>query len=93
MLGLAQRAGILVSGEFAVEKAVKACKAFLVIVAADASDGTKKQFHDMCAYYQTECLECSTKAELGHAIGKDLRSSLAVLDEKMAEAVKKLLTD
>jgi len=41
-LGLAARAGKVVSGEFSVEKLIKANKAKLVLVALDASDPTKK---------------------------------------------------
>ena len=50
MIGLATKAGKVVSGEFAVEKAIKDGKAFLVIIAEDASDNTKKHFSDMCIY-------------------------------------------
>ena len=42
MLGLAAKSGNVVSGEFSTEKAVKTGKAFLVIVADDSSDNTKK---------------------------------------------------
>lgn len=52
LLGLAERAGKIASGEFAAEKAVKIGKARLIIVAEDASDNTKKKFSDMCKYYQ-----------------------------------------
>ena len=45
MLGLARRAGKVVSGEFSVEKAVKSGKAYLVIVAEDASDNTIKHLY------------------------------------------------
>ena len=38
LLGLAERAGKIASGEFAAEKAVKIGKARLIIVAEDASD-------------------------------------------------------
>ena len=48
LLGLAARAGKVVSGEFAVEKSVKSGKTFLVLVAEDASANTKKNFSDMC---------------------------------------------
>ena len=37
LVGLAAKAGKVVSGEFATEKAVKTQKAFLVIIAQDAS--------------------------------------------------------
>lgn len=53
MLGLAQRAGKVASGEFSTEKAVKSKKAFLVVVASDASDNTKKMFSDMCTFYKS----------------------------------------
>ena len=46
LLGLAERAGKIASGEFAAEKAVKIGKARLIIVAEDASDNTKKKFSD-----------------------------------------------
>ena len=51
MLGLAAKSGNVVSGEFSTEKAVKTGKAFLVIVADDSSDNTKKHFSDMTAIY------------------------------------------
>ena len=43
LLGLAQRSGKLASGEFQTEKAVKEQRAALVILAADASENTKKK--------------------------------------------------
>ena len=50
-IGLATKAGKLVSGEFMTEKAVKEGRANLVIVAQDASDNTKKMFTNMCSFY------------------------------------------
>ena len=52
LIGLATKAGKTVSGEFSTEKAVKTGKAWLVIVSAEASENTKKQFANMCAYYK-----------------------------------------
>ena len=46
-LGLATKAGKTQSGEFCTEKSVKSFQAFLVIVAEDASDNTKKMFTNM----------------------------------------------
>jgi len=81
----------MVSGEFLTEKAVKERKAALVIVAEDASDNTKKMFNDMCTYYKVPIYFCGQKAELGHAIGKEFRASLAVLDKGFADAIEKQL--
>ena len=89
MFGLAARAGKIASGEFQTETAVKSGTAFLVIVAQDASDNTKKLFHDKCSFYNVPVITLGTKDELGHAIGKEFRASLAILDEGFAEAVMK----
>lgn len=89
MCGLATKAGKVVSGEFSTEKAVKQKKAYLVIVAADSSDNTKKSFTDMCSFYHVPLYFCSNKEELGHAIGKEFRASLAILDEGFANSIKK----
>ena len=90
-LGLATKAGKTQSGEFSTEKAVKSFKAFLVIVAEDASDNTKKMFTNMCTYYEVPCVIYGTKVELGHAMGKEMRASLAITDEGFAKMIQKQL--
>lgn len=91
MLGLAQKAGKVASGEFSTEKAVKSRKAFLVVVAADSSDNTKKMFEDMCRYYNVPIYCYSDKETLGHCIGKRFRASLAVIDEGFSRQIIKHL--
>lgn len=91
LLGLSARSRNLVSGEFSTEKAVKAGKAELVIVSSDASDNTKKLFSDKCRFYGIPFYLYGTKAELGRAIGKDIRSSVAVMDKGLAETIIKRL--
>lgn len=90
MLGLCQKAGKLKSGEFASETAVKSGDAWLVIIAGDASNNTKKKFKDMCSFYETDCIEYGTKEGLAAAIGKEERSSLAICDEGFANSIMKL---
>lgn len=91
LIGLATKAGKAVSGEFSTEKAVKTGKAWLVIVSAEASENTKKQFANMCAYYKVPIYFFGGKEELGHAMGKEFRASLAVLDEGLSKAMVKQL--
>ncbi|SHI89135.1 L7Ae/L30e/S12e/Gadd45 family ribosomal protein [Parasporobacterium paucivorans] len=93
MLGLAAKAGRASSGEFSVEKSITEGKAFLVIVAEDASDNTKKLFTNKCIHYNVPMIFYATKNELGHCIGKQFRSSVAVTDAGIANAIKKLLKD
>jgi len=89
MLGIATKAGKTVTGEFATEKAVKEGTAFLVVVAGDASDNTKKKFKNMCDYYQVTIKVFADKVSLGNACGKEFRASLAVTDAGLANAVVK----
>lgn len=89
MIGLAQKAGKVVSGEFMTEKAVKTGTACLVILAEDASDNTKKKFRNMCEFYEVDYREYAPKDHLGHSMGKEFRASLAITDEGLAQAVRK----
>lgn len=91
MISLATKAGKTVSGEFCTEKEVKAGKAALVIVAADASENTKKKFRNMCAYYHVPIYFYEDKDTLGHAMGKEFRASLAVLDAGFAKGIMRHL--
>lgn len=91
LLGLATKAGKIASGEFMTEKMVKSGKAYLVMVAENASDNTKKKFRNMCEFYEVPICFFSEKEALGHAMGKELRASIAVLDEGFAKAIEKQL--
>lgn len=92
LLGLAARGHNVVSGEFQSENAVKDGSAMLVIVAEDASGNTKKLFHDKCSFYEVPIFQYGTKESLGRAIGKDLRSSLAVTNAGLADSIIKQLS-
>ena len=92
-LGLASRAGKIFSGEFSTEKAIKDGSAALVVVAEDASDNTRKNFTDACNYRNVPLVIMFDKISLGHAIGKEMRASLALCDQGFAGAIKKCLGD
>ena len=91
MIGLATKAGKTTSGEFSTEKAVKSGAAALVIVSAEASENTKKKFRNMCTYYEVPYYELGGKEELGHALGKGMRASLAIQDEGFSKAILKYM--
>ena len=93
MIGMATKAGKIVSGEFMTEKAVKTGMAFLVIVSEEASDNTKKMFRNMCIFYKVPMYCYGTKDELGHCIGKEFRASLAVTEEGFAKSIMKKLNE
>ena len=75
------------------EKAIKEGKAHLVIVGVDSSDNTKKMFTNMCEFYEVPIYFYGKKEDLGHAMGKELRSSVAVTDPGFAKSLRKLLNE
>ena len=93
VVSLCQKAGQLVSGEYATMEAIKADKAFLVLLATDASAGTKKRFGDKTGYRGIPVIEVGSRQELGQAIGKENRTSAAVIDQGFAESIRKKMEE
>ena len=87
LLGLAARGRNVVSGELQTLNAVKDGSAMLVIIAEDASENTRKMFTDKCGFYDVPVRVFGTKQALGRAIGKDVRSSIAVVNEGLAQSM------
>lgn len=88
LIGIAEKAGKTASGGFLAEQALRSGKAHLLIIADDASAGTKKKLNDLCRSRQCPVLYLSDKRELAHAIGKEERSCVAVLDQGLANAIR-----
>lgn len=88
MLGLAQRAGKLVSGDEQVEEAIVRQQVSLVVIASDASDNTLKKYQNKCEYYGVPLNQDFTRYEISNAVGKS-RSILGIQDRGM---VKKFLS-
>ena len=91
LLGLCKRAGKLVAGEVAAEQAVRKKQAYLLILAQDASKNTKKKFTNKCKHYDVPILITSTKDILSSVIGKDNRSTFAIIDENFANKIHSML--
>ena len=91
LIGLAMKAGKCVSGETMTDSETKSGKAKFVIVAGDASENTKKKFGDMCKFYKVPFCFYGDKDTLGHAMGKEFRASLAILDEGFADGIQREL--
>lgn len=92
LLGLCKKAGKSASGEFQCEEAIRSGRACLVLLAADASDNTRKRFRDRCHFYQVPFVEVRwMKWELGQAIGQGERSCIAVCEEGLANLIQTAL--
>ncbi len=90
LLGLANRAGKCVSGEELVLKEIRSQRAKMILLAEDASANTKKKLIDKCTYYQVPYYTVPDRTELGNAIGKEQRVTVAVIDNGFAEKMKTL---
>ncbi len=90
-LSLATKAGKIKSGEFSVEKAIKEYEAYLVIIAEDASDNTKKHFSDMCSYRDIPIRQFGDSSLIGKFTGKEFRKSIAVCDEGFSVKLQEMI--
>lgn len=91
LLGLAQRAGKLISGEAMVKDALaKNKKIELLIMAGDTSPRVKDEFIFLAKKKGIGLEEMSSKDELGSAIGKGERAIIAIIDNSFANSLRKL---
>ncbi|MDR0199113.1 MAG: YlxQ-related RNA-binding protein [Streptococcaceae bacterium] len=86
LLGLARRAGKLVTGEELVIKAVQEKSCALVFLASDASENLKKKLTDKTTSYGVTLRLDYTADELSQAIGTN-RKVLAVCDLGFAKTM------
>ncbi|MDR6997902.1 YlxQ family RNA-binding protein [Neobacillus niacini] len=89
LLGLANRARKITSGEELTVKQIQSGGAKLILLSADASGNTTKKISDKCKSYEVPLKIVENRHLLGHAIGKEARVVVAVLDDGFA---KKLVT-
>ncbi|MFJ5713298.1 YlxQ family RNA-binding protein [Neobacillus sp. NPDC093127] len=89
LLGLANRARKITTGEELTVKEIRNGKAKLVLLSADASANTTKKITDKCNSYEVPYKMVEDRHLLGQAIGKEARVVVAVMDDGFA---KKLIT-
>lgn len=83
-IGLAAKAGKLITGDETCERSAKSGAVYLMIVSEDASDNTKKKFGNICKYRGINIRHFGTKEKLGKHSGKDIRSVVAITDRGFA---------
>ncbi|MBL1229458.1 YlxQ-related RNA-binding protein [Enterococcus sp. BWB1-3] len=89
LLGLAMRAGRLITGEEMTVKDIQKNKTEFVFIAADASDNTRKKIKDKCSYYEIPWNDELLQIEISHAIGRQ-RMIVGVNDQGFAKKFKEL---
>lgn len=87
-LGLARRAGKVVSGEQAVVGGVKRGQVRLLLISEDASSNTYRKFSALAQNHNVRCLVYGEKDLYGQALGQSPRSVLGVLDRNFADVIR-----
>lgn len=80
-IGMAEKAGKVISGYDAVEHAMIKNLVKLVVVAHDTSDSTKKRMTREADKKSIKYITYSDKAHLGECIGKSPKALIAITDE------------
>lgn len=91
LLGLARRAGQVVTGEGAVIKGLRAGQVHLIFLAADAGAATAKKVGDKAATFKAPVCRQYSRATLSQAIGQS-RSVIGIKQVGFANQFQKLLT-
>ena len=88
LLALARKGGIAELGEEPVGGAARGGKAYVILVAKDASDHTWRRAKSFAAGTEQQCVRLPwTKDQLGAAIGRDTLAIAAITDVQMALAL------
>ena len=87
-LGLAQKAGKIVSGDFAVKSALKSGTVKLLVVAEDTAPNSKKELCYLAEQAGVPVVELLTRWEIGGALGKGQRAAAAITDSNFASMLQ-----
>ena len=91
-LSLARKGGLAELGEEPVGAMCRTGKAYLVMVASDASDHTWRRAKSFVAGTEQQCVRLkATKEELGFVVGRQSLAIAAVTDAPLALALVKAL--
>ena len=92
LLGLASRAGALVTGTDAVRQAVREERVHRVFLAEDAAPGQRQKLEPLLQARQVPSHIMFSRVELGSAVGRSPVSALGVTDLKLARRLGELVS-
>ena len=91
-LALARKGGLAELGEEPVGAIARSGKAYVILVAGDASDHTWRRAKSYAAGTDQQCIRLScTKEEMGFVVGRTSLAIAAITDVQMALAMVKAL--
>lgn len=94
MLGFAQKAGKLAAGEAAVENFLKKEKIVLLLVSEEISENRMTFWQRQAEYFHVPMVTVDIeKIDLGWAIGSSPKAVIGIMDQGMADAVRKKIAE
>ena len=92
-IGIAQKAGKIAAGDMLTQEALKANKATMLLIAADAAASVKEELLPQAERKNLPVLEWKDKDSLGLVVGKSRRGALALCDAGFTKAILKVLKE
>lgn len=92
-IGLAMRARKVKSGESVILTEIKKRNLKLVIIASNASESTARNIKNKCDYYHVPLRVVGTKEQLGHALGKNERVNIGIIDTGFANKLVSMIDE
>ncbi|USS85426.1 hypothetical protein M8332_03975 [Fructilactobacillus ixorae] len=89
LLGIARRAGKIVTGEALVLSGIRSHRVQFLFLASDAGTATAKRFLDKSRFYTVPVNHQLTKAELSAAIGQP-RTIIGITDQGFARKLNEI---
>ncbi len=87
-LGLAKKAGKLISGTDMVCGGIREGKVLVVVTSLDLSENTAKRIGDRCRYYGIPLIVCeASKDVLGAAVGKPFAACVGITDKNLSRLI------
>ena len=91
-IGLARKAGKVISGTDSVCDEIRKNKVLLVICSFDVSDNTRKKISDCCKHHNVKLHFCEfSKETLGKSIGKSFSACIGITDKNLSELITRNL--
>ena len=90
LLGLSTRARKVAFGNDSVLQELQKNKVYLLIIATDASDKTKKNWKFYSEKYNCKLIEISNIDTLSKTIGKSNKAVIGIEDENLANGIAKI---
>ncbi|UDM31652.1 L7Ae/L30e/S12e/Gadd45 family ribosomal protein [Lentilactobacillus laojiaonis] len=89
-LGIAKRAGKIVTGQDIILSNIKKNKVYFLFIAKDSGQSTIKKFNDKAKFYQVPVNNNLSKDEISSAIGAQ-RTMIGITDRKMSQKLSEIV--